>query len=679
MKRLMNSKTIALAFGALSLGLGACERSVDNGPPVVEPLQVEGALSYDAPPVGISTAYTEAANDRIKANFTGPLDVPRQRAERGFIATIEQDEILTRDGRAVWSAELANILTGDAPTTVHPLLWQQSQLTAMHGLFEVTDGIYQVRGFDLAVMTVVRGETGWIIIDPLTTVETANAALELVQTTLGERPISAMIYTHSHADHFGGAEAIVAAHGDSSDPLPILAPIGFSDEAISENLLAGPHMARRAMLMYGAPLELGSEAAVGIGLGPTLSSGRISLVLPTEEIGPEPTTRLIDGIEFQFLDAANTEAPAEFVFYLPQFKALCTAEVVTGTFHNILTMRGAKVRDALRWSQVIDQIILEFADEAEVLFASHHWPVWERDQVEEHLRLHRDLYRSLHDQTLRLANGGATIDEISSLLRPLSFEEDELSVRSFYGTTEHNVKGVYQFYFGWWDGVPANYYRHPPEARATRFIDSIGGADKAIEIGKAAFNEGDYRWAAEVFNAAVFAGNEGDAHQWLAATYEQLGFQAESGAWRNYFLSAASELRSGVRAGSSVDEDEGTTAFLATVPTPILFDALAARYNPQKLDRDPYTIEFRFTDSEEVISVEVGRDVAFPRVGVATEEALATFSTTRKIFDGLITGQHNAMGLVLTGQLKIGGNRDAVSDFFDALDEPRSDFPVVTP
>ena len=677
MNRLKYNSIAIPAIGALLFGLGACEPRVSDEPPAPVPLQVEGALSYDAPPIGVSTAYTEAVNARYQANFTGPLDVPRQRAERGFIATIDTDEILTRDGRAVWSAELANIMTGEATPTHHPLMWQQSQLTAMHGLIEVTDGIYQVRGFDLAVMTVIRGETGWIIIDPLTTVETANAALELVQTTLGERPISAMIYTHSHADHFGGAEAIVAAHGNSSTPLPILAPIGFSDEAVSENLLAGPHMARRAMLMYGAPLELGSSAAVGIGLGPTLSSGRISLVLPTEEIGPEPTTRIIDGIEFQFLDAANTEAPAEFVFYLPQFKALCTAEVVTGTFHNILTMRGAKVRDALRWSQVIDQIILEFADEAEVLFASHHWPVWERDQVEEHLRLHRDLYRGLHDQTLRLANSGATIDEISSLLRPLSFEEDELSVRSFYGTTEHNVKGVYQFYFGWWDGVPANFHRHPPEARAKRFIDSIGGADKAIEIGKAAFNEGDYRWAAEVFNSAVFAGSEGDAHQWLAATYEQLGFQSESGAWRNYFLSAAAELRSGTRAASRIGD--GTTAFLATVPTAQLFDALAARYNPQKLNREPYTIEFRFTDTDEVISVEVGRDVAFPRMGVEADDALASFSTTRKIFDGLITGQHNAMGLVVTGQLKIGGNRGAVSAFFDALDDPPSDFAVVTP
>ena len=677
MKRLIKSRRIGPVFASLLLGLGACERSVDNEPPVIEPLQVEGALSYDAPPVGISTAYTVAANDRIKANFTGPLDIPRQRAERGFIATIDKKEILTKDGRAVWSADLANALTGDAPSTVHPLLWQQSQLTALHGLFEVTDGIYQVRGFDLAVMTVIRGESGWIIIDPLTTVETASAALELVQTTLGERPVSAMLYTHSHADHFGGAEAIVEAHGSENPPFPIFAPVGFSEEAISENLLAGPHMARRSMLMYGAPLPIGSEAAIGIGLGPTLSSGRISLVLPTEEIGPERTTRIIDGVEFQFMDAGGTEAPAEFVFYLPDFKALCTSEVVTGTFHNILTMRGAKARDALRWSQVVDEILLEFSDEAEVLFASHHWPVWKKDEVEQHLRLHRNLYRRLHDQTLRLANSGATIDEISALLQPLSFQEDELSVRNFYGTTEHNVKGVYQFYFGWWDGVPANFNRHPPEARAKRFIESIGGVDKAIEIGKSAFNEGDYRWAAEVFNAAVFAGNEGEAHEWLAATYEQLGFQAESGAWRNYFLSAASELRSGERAGSRIGE--GTTAFVATIPTGVLFDALVTRYNPRKIDRDPFTLNFRFTDTDEVLSIEVGRDVAFPRMGIVADDPIATFSTTREIFDGLITGQHNAMGLVVTGKLKISGNRGAVSDFFDALDDPKSDFPVVTP
>ncbi|MEL7540099.1 MAG: alkyl sulfatase dimerization domain-containing protein, partial [Pseudomonadota bacterium] len=655
----------------------ACSQPEENVTAKPVPIQVEGAQSYATPPIGISTAYTVAENERVKAGFTGSLDVPRQRAERGFLASIESSEILNEEGRPVWSKDLAEALTGEAPSTVHPLLWEQSQLTALHGLFEVTDGIYQVRGYDLAVMTVIRGETGWIVIDPLTTVETAAAALELVQKELGERPVSALIYTHSHADHFGGAEGILTSESGDAPAFPILAPTGFSDEAVSENVIAGAHMARRATLMYGAPLPIGSEAAVGIGLGPSLSSGRISLVLPTEEVGEGLTERTIDGVRFVFMDAGGTEAPAEFVFYLPDFKALCTSEVVTGTFHNILTMRGAKARDALRWSQVVDNILVEFGDDTDVLFASHHWPVWGADEAEQHLRLHRDLYRSLHDQTIRLASGGATIDEISSLLKPLSFEENELSTRGFYGTTEHNVKGVYQFYYGWWDGVPANFHRLPPEQRASRFIESVGGAERAIELGKEAFNDGDYRWAAEVLNAAVFAGSEGEAEEWLASTYEQLGFQSESGAWRNYFLSAAAELRSGERVESQIGD--GAAAFLKTVPTGILFDALATRYNPQKLGRDPFTMEFRFTDTDEVLSLEVGRDVAFPRMGVADEDAIATFSTTRDLFNGLITGEHNALGLMVTGKLRISGNRGAVTAFFDALDDPPSDFAVVTP
>ncbi|MEM1391320.1 MAG: MBL fold metallo-hydrolase, partial [Pseudomonadota bacterium] len=384
----MTAKYLMLALALL----GACSQGVTPSP------------TDEPAPNGEATEATRAYNQTIADRL--PLDDQGDviDARRGFLAAIEDEAILNADGDVVWSVPQFDFLDADAPDTVNPSLWRQSHLAAQHGLFQVAEGIYQVRGYDLAVMSVIEGETGWIIVDPLTATETAAAALKLVNDTLGERPVTGMLYTHSHVDHFGGARGIISEEEVEARNVPILAPIGFSESAVSENVLAGNLMSRRAILMFGNTLPRMDTGHVGSGLGPGLPNGTISLILPTEEIEGRGTQRTIDGVLFEFIDAAGTEAPAEFMFYLPEKRALCTAEVATATFHNVLTPRGAKVRDAREWSRAIDHVLIEYGTRSDVVFASHHWPTWGQDNVVTFLRGQRDIYRYVHDQTLRKAN-----------------------------------------------------------------------------------------------------------------------------------------------------------------------------------------------------------------------------------------------------------------------------------
>lgn len=667
-----------LPLPALAAAILAACGGEPPAPPQPEPT---GAASDIAPwtaeaaPVGQATAHTAARNKHVAERLPLSDRGSFEEAERGFIARIEADAIRDADGNVVWAVDALDFVAGDAPPTVNPSLWRQSKLTAMHGLFEVTDGLYQVRGYDLAVMSLIRGETGWIVVDPLTVKETAAAGLKLANDALGARPVSAVIYTHSHVDHFGGVRGVVDEADVASGRTPIIAPAGFSEEAVSENLLAGPHMSRRAALMFGRALPRSAAGHVGSGLGPGLPNGIVGLIPPTEEIPRSGGERTIDGVRFEFIDAGGAEAPAEFIFFLPDFNALCSAEIVTATFHNILTMRGAKARDALAWSRIIDDVIERFGDRADILFASHHWPAWGREAVRSRLEGQRDIYRYVHDQTLRLANSGARPAEIAETLPEPAFLTDDFAARGYYGSLAHNAKAVNQFYFGWWDGVPATFNQHPPEARATRFVAAVGGPAAALDLGKSAFAEGDYRWAAEVLNHLVFAdGTNAEARSWLAAAYEQMGFQAESGAWRSYFLAAARELR----VGPAPTGELGNEDFLKAVPSLQLFDALASRYDPALLDREPYALEFQFTDTGETLAVEIGAAVAYPRPGPA-EAPAATFITTRAAFNNLILRETNALLLMGTGKLRIDGDRAAVTAFFDALPEPDLDFDLVTP
>ncbi|MHA7899597.1 MAG: alkyl/aryl-sulfatase [Henriciella sp.] len=634
------------------------------------------AIEAGMPSPGSATEATKRANAALAARLDLSPGTDGEDARRDRLAFIEEDAILAADGSVVWAIPQFDFLNSEAPETVNPSLWRQSRLAAHHGLFKVMDGIYQVRGYDLSVMSVIEGETGWIIVDPLTANETAAAALKLVNDTLGERPVTGVLYTHSHADHFGGARGVISDE-DVANGVPVLAPIGFSESAVSENLIAGNQMSRRATLMFGNTLPRSTTAHVGSGLGPGLPNGTISLILPTEEIEGRGTRRMIDGVTFEFIDAAGTEAPAEFMFYLPEKRALCTAEVATATFHNVLTPRGAKVRDALKWSRAIDYVLAEYGADSDVVFASHHWPTWGQENVVQFLESQRDIYRYVHDQTLRNANAGATMVEAAEAVEEPDFQAEDFTTRGYYGTLNHNAKAVYQHYFGWWGGVPAEYNRLPHEMTAARYVEAMGGADAVLEIGQNAFAAGDYRWAAEVFNHLVFADPERqEARDWLSATYEQLGFQAESGAWRSYYLTGAAELRRGLP--NIGDPRLGNPDFLKAVPSLDLFDALAARYNPGKMDRDPFAIVFEFPDTAETVSLLVEHAVLVPREGAA-EDPAATVTMDRRDFDRLILGDARPLGLITSGKMKIGGNRGAVSAMFDALDQPPFWFNTVVP
>lgn len=626
----------------------------------------------DAPPSGLATpstiAYNGAVADRLPIEDAGDF----RDVQRGLLAQLDQD-ILDARGQVVWRVHAYDFLSGAAPETVNPSLWRQSMLNAQHGLFQVTDGIYQVRGYDVSVMSIIRGETGWIIVDPLFTTETSAAALALVNDTLGERPVSAVIYTHSHVDHFGGVRGVM---GDV-DGVPIYAPEGFSDAAISENLLAGNYTARRTAMMFGNNLERSPVGQVGTGIGQAIPKGTVSLILPTEEIPAPAATRIIDGITFEFMDAKDTEAPAEFVFFLPEFNALCSAEVTTATFHNILSLRGSKARDTLHWSKVIDAMLVRYANRAEVVFASHNWPTWGRDEVREYLRSQRDIYRYTHDQAMRQISSGTTLQELSEIVPAPATSGDTFHERGYYGTLNHNLRAVYQYYFGWWDGVPANLNLLPPEERAHRLVDAMGGVEASRNIGIEAFRSGDYRWAADVLNQVIFA-NPDDviARQWLASSYEQMGFQAESGSWRNYYLSAALELRRPEDKAQLQDDNSG---LISAVPSLDLFDALVTRYKPGAIEGAPFVLVFRFSDTQESITVEVDVDSVFPRLGEFSDEPAATFETTRKDFNRIMMGQVGPRRLVLMGKLRITGDSGAVREFFEALDTPESDFETVVP
>ncbi|QJB69947.1 alkyl/aryl-sulfatase [Parasphingorhabdus halotolerans] len=633
-------------------------------------------IAHAAPPQGVATEATKAANAEVAARLPIADQTDFENATRGFLAKIEKP-ILNEDGSVSWDPAQFDFVKGEAPDTVNPSLWRQGKLNSIHGLFEVTKGIYQIRGYDLAQMTLIAGKTGWIIVDPLTTPAPAKAGLALANKMLGNRPVVAVIFTHSHGDHFGGVNGVVSAQDVQSGRVQVIAPHGFLAESIGESVIAGTAMNRRVQFQFGTALPVGKTGHVGGGLGQRLSSGDVALMPPTRSISKDGETLTVDGITFDFMDAGETEAPAELVFYMPQFKALHTAEVVTRTFHNVLTPRGALVRDTLKWSKVIDAMYAKYGVKSDLMLASHHWPTWGSENVQTALKNQRGLYRYVHDQTMRQANQGATMHEIAENIGEPDFATTDFGVRDFYGTMNHNSKAVYQRYFGWWDAVPANYHQLPPAEASVKYVSAMGGADKALAVGEKAFADGDYRWAATVFNHIVFADRANEAaKKWLASTYEQLGFQAEAGTWRNIYLVGAKELREG-----NIVKDSISTAnakVLNGIPAVDLFDALATRFNPAKMQGNGGIITFTFPDRKEEVSVDVGKSVMFPRGGT-NQEAVATVTISRINFTKLLMRETSPMQLIQSGAMTLTGDTALMAAMFSALDEVNPQFDIVIP
>lgn len=625
-----------------------------------------------------ASEHTIAANRAVAASLA--LDDPRDQddARRGKIGEIPDGLILDDKGNVVWDVRAYRFLDDPkAPDTVNPSLWRQARMNREHGLFEVVKGgIYQVRGYDISGMTLVKGKTGWIVIDPLTTEEAARASFALAEKHLGKIRIAAIIFTHSHGDHFGGVGGIVTREQVERDKIRIIAPHGFSEEATSENVLAGNAMSRRANYMFGMLLAPGPMGQVDTGLGPRIAKGTLGFLQNTESIGPEGGKVMIDGIEFDFLDAEGTEAPAEFLFYIPKYKALHTSEVMTKTLHNVLTLRGAQVRDTLHWSKVIDAALVRWGDVAEVQLASHNWPMWGQPRIKDYMTRQRDAYRYVHDRTLNLANNGATLHEMTANVADPT--GSEFAARGYYGTINHNMKAVYQRYFGWWDGNPANYNPIPPQESAVKYVALMGGADKVLAAGREAIAAGEYRWAAELLNKLVFAEPaREDARLALASAYDQLGYQAESGAWRNYYLGAASTLR-GKDIAVSFSGGQ-SRAFISAIPTAAFFDTMATRFDSAKGAKITGTFQFILPDTRESVEVMVNNGVEFPRYGGKAASPTATITLDRATLDDVITGTAQFPALMREGKVKVEGDMAAFIGWFALHPPVDPKFNVVVP
>jgi alkyl sulfatase BDS1-like metallo-beta-lactamase superfamily hydrolase len=568
-------------------------------------------------------------------------------ADRGFLGALEPAAVTTADGRVVWDADAYGFLAGDAPPTVNPSLWRQSQLVARQGLYEVTPGIYQARGLDLSNITFVEGDTGVIVIDPLISTETAAAALGLYRLHRGDRPVVAVIYSHSHVDHFGGVFGVASVAEVEAGKIAVIAPEGFVEHAVSENVYAGTAMARRAGYMYGAVLAKGPQGQVGAGLGQTTSSGEVGMIVPTIDVRETGETHTIDGVEIEFQMAPGTEAPAEMHFYFPRYRALCMAENATHTLHNLLTLRGALVRDPHVWATYLTEAIETFSGRADVAFASHHWPTWGSDRIAEFLSTQRDLYAYLHDQTLRMLNQGMTGAEIAEVIQLPPALERAWNARGYYGSVSHNVKAIYQRYMGWFDGNPARLWPHPPAELATRYVAALGGVDAVVELARVAFEEGDLRWAATLLDHAVFASpDHAGARARYADTLEQLAYGAENGTWRNFFLSGAAELREG---NFGTPTQTSAPAILAQLTPTQLLDAIAISVDgPKAWDLD-LAFDLTLTDLDQNFRVTLRNGVLVYIERAAASDVPLTVRLTKARMIALLGGDSTSPGVELDG------------------------------
>jgi alkyl sulfatase BDS1-like metallo-beta-lactamase superfamily hydrolase len=635
-------------------------------------------VNGDADTAGFTapTSATLAAQAAIAKGLPVEDELDWQEAERGFIAREESLSVTGPDGRVVFDQDAYRFIKGDAPGSVNPSLWRQAKLNNRHGLYKVTEGIYQLRGYDLAVMSLIESENGWIVIDPLTTEETASRAIAFARKTLGDKPVVAVIFTHSHVDHFGGALAVASAADVASGKVRVYAPVGFMEEATSENVLAGPAMGRRAMYMYGRDLPRSERGKVDNGLGKDPAMGTVGILPPTDLIDGTSQALIIDGVDFIFQYTPGAEAPAEMTFYLPAHKAFGGAEILSRTMHNLYTLRGAKVRDASRWASYIDTSLRD-NQSAEVMFFSHHWPVWGQERIGALMREQRDTFSYIHDQTLRLANQGYGPREIAEeLTLPKSLQSHYWN-RGYYGTLKHNVKAVYQMYFGWYDANPANLDPLPRQEGAEQYVKYMGGSSAILEKAKLSFSKGEYRWLAEVLNHLVSAepGNI-EAKALLARSYDQLGYRAESSAWRNVYLTAAYELRHGapehgldIAAASSLLEQTSGAQFM---------QMLQVALNGPKAEGVDLRLNITFSDLQENYVLNLENAVLHARQTPLDSTASVTLTLTRPLLVKILTKQVGFKEMLTSPDLQVSGSMLDLVRFFSLLDTPGEVFPIVT-
>ena len=600
-------------------------------------------------------------------------------AARGFLGTVENARITSAQGRVVWSLEPYGFLyDAEAPPTVDPSLWRQSRLNMNHGIFEVVPGVYQIRGLDIANMTLIEGDHGVIVVDTLTSIEGARAAMELYFRHRGRRSVAAVIFTHTHTDHWGGARGVLDDETMASGKVPIIAPNLFMEHAVSENIIAGPAMLRRAQYQFGPFLAKGVRGQVDCGLGKSMAAGSVALLRPTDLIMATGDKRTIDGLEFEFQMAPNSEAPAEMHFFIPRYKLLNLAENCTHNFHNLLPFRGADVRDALAWSRYLGEALQMWGGKAEAMCGQHHWPVWGHERIDTMIRQQRDLYKFAHDQTIRLMNHGLTASEIAETIRLPASLEGAWHGRGYYGHIRHNVKAIYQKYLGWYDANPVNLDPLPPVAAGRKYVEYMGGADAILARAADDFAKGEFRFVAQAVNHLVFAEPDNQsARALLADSYEQLGYLAESATWRNAYLFGAQELRQGMPEAPPRPPMPRET--LAALRTGQLWDVLGVRLNGPKAEGKHIVLNWSFTDTNESFVLTLENCALTYTAGALAAAADASFTLPRGTLDEVIAKQTSFPEAVASGKIKFTGNAMRLAELMALMDEFPRMFEIVEP
>jgi alkyl sulfatase BDS1-like metallo-beta-lactamase superfamily hydrolase len=655
MNGLLRTLTLVVAFGG-----GALQ------------CQPASAQSRDAEPA------TRAANEAFVKSLPFSDRADFDDVKRGFIATLPDGAVAGPGGKPAFDTRPYAFLQSDAmPATVNPSLWRQAQLNAVNGLFKVTDRVYQVRGLDLANLTIIEGDSGLILIDPLLSNETAKAALALYLANRPAKPVAAVIYSHSHIDHFGGAKGVMSAEDAASGKVKVIAPDGFMEHAVAENVIAGNAMIRRAQYMYGLTLPVGDRAQIDEGLGKALSKGTVSLIPPNDLIKQAYETRNVDGVEIEFHLVPGSEAPSEMLMYFPQFRLLDMAEDATHNMHNLYTLRGAEIRDGRLWSRYLDEAIVRYGERTDAVITQHHWPMWGNARITAFLGKQRDLYKFIHDQTVRLLNHGLTPGEIAEQLKLPASLAGEWYSRGYYGTLSHNAKAVYQFYLGWYDANPADLNPLPRAEAAKKQVEYMGGADAVLKRAREDFRAGQYRWVASVTSQLVFADPANkDARELGADALEQLGYQSEAATWRNAYLVGAAELRGGVPPA------QGSTAnaeLLKGVSIDLAFDFLGVRLNAAKAEGKHIVINWTFTDSGETQVMNLENSALTHRAGKLSDNADAGIKLTRATLDAITLKQRSFLGSIVTGDVGISGNPLKLRELFGLLDDFTPDFEIVEP
>lgn len=598
-------------------------------------------------------------------------------AQKGLIAAPEALELKDENGKVIWSQKAYSFVENNAqaPATVNPSLWRDTQLNHIYGLFEVSDGIYQVRGYDMSNMTLVEGKTGWIVFDPLMSMECSKAAMQLVEEHLGKRPVTGIVISHPHVDHYGGIKGIVSEEEVTDRKIPIIVPEGFEEHAISENVYAGNAMGRRANYQYGTLLQSSPQGTLAMGIGMGQSKGTITYITPNDIIKETGEKRTVDGVAMEFQMTPGTEAPAEMNTWFPQKNALWLAENCTGTLHNLYTLRGAQVRDGNAWAEYIMEAVSRYGTKVETVFQSHNWPHWENAKIRKYMVDTAAVYKFINDQTLMYLNQGLTENEIANKIKLPAELEKNWYTRQYYGTVAHNAKAVYQRFMGWYDANPVHLGALDPSESAKKYVEYLGDTGAVLKKAKEDFDKGEYQWVAEITNVLVYADPENKEARYLCAdALEQLGYQAESGAWRNAYLAAAYELRNGTGSYPQVSSiGAGTTAQGMDAQT--MLDYMGIMLDTEKLADTSFTIRLKLTDGEDYF-LKLHHGVLLYYKDDGTAEADLTLSTVRTgILAIANSDQENIAKLVTTES----GDMTLFEDLCTSMTTPELYFNIIEP